>query len=143
MRMNANRWVSATAVALMGALALTAMPVTAHHSSGPFYDSSKRVEIQGTVTKFVFKNPHAALYLDATDSTGTKAEWQIELGAPASLVRTGWTPDTLKAGVEIKASGQPSRAEGTHGMCCARITKPDGSPIVSGGRVQEEQQPPK
>jgi len=141
--MNANRWISATAVALTGALALTAMPVTAHHSSAPFYDSSKRVEIQGTVTKFVFKNPHAALYLDATDAGGQKAEWQIELGAPASLVRTGWTPDTLKAGTEIKASGQPSRAEGTHGMCCARITKPDGSPIVSGGRVQEEQQPPK
>jgi uncharacterized protein DUF6152 len=140
MRMNVNRWISAAAVALVGALVLTSMPVRAHHSSAPFYDSNKRVEIQGTVTRFVFKNPHAALYVDATDSTGVKAEWQIELGAPASLVRTGWTPETLKAGVEIKATGQPSRAEGTHGMCCARITKPDGSPIVAGGRVQEEEQ---
>ena len=141
--MNVNRWIAATAVAVVGALAITAIPAVAHHSSAPFYDSTKRVEMQGTVTKFVFKNPHASLYIDATDDKGQKIEWQIELGAPASLVRTGWTPDTLKAGVMIKASGQPSRAEGTHGMCCARITKLDGSPIVAGGRVQEEVQPPR
>jgi hypothetical protein len=141
--MNVNRWIGATAVALMGALAITAIPATAHHSSAPFYDSTKRVEMQGTVTRFVFKNPHATLYVDSTDAAGQKVEWQIELGAPASLVRTGWTPETLKAGTMIKASGQPSRAEGTHGMCCARITKPDGSPITPGGRVQEEQQPPR
>jgi hypothetical protein len=65
------------------------------------------------------------------------------LGPAASLTRTGWTPETLKAGTVIKASGQPSRAEGSHGMCCAKITHADGSPIVAGGRVTEEQQPPK
>ena len=43
----------------------------------------------------------------------------------------------------IKAAGQPSRAEGSHGMCCAKITRADGSPIVAGGRVTEEQQPPR
>lgn len=140
--MNAKRWTLATAVAVAGVLAITALTAIAHHSSAPFYDASKRVEMQGAVTKFVFKNPHAALYVDETTAAGT-VEWQIELGAPASLVRTGWTPETLKAGMMIKVSGQPSRAEGTHGMCCARITKLDGSPIVTGGRVQEEVQPPR
>ncbi|OFW30102.1 MAG: hypothetical protein A3H97_24325 [Acidobacteria bacterium RIFCSPLOWO2_02_FULL_65_29] len=144
--MNVNRWIVATAaglVAALGAFAITSLPALAHHASGPFYDSSKRVEMQGAVTRFVFKNPHATLYVDAADDKGQTIHWQIELGAPASLVRTGWTPDTLKAGVMIKVSGQPSRAEGTYGMCCARITKIDGSPIVSGGRVQEEVQPPR
>ena len=141
--MNAKRWIGAAAVVLLGAFAITAIPAIAHHSSAPFYDSTKRVEMQGAVTRFVFKNPHAALYVDATDDKGETIQWQIELGAPASLVRTGWTPETLKAGVMIKASGQPSRAEGTHGMCCARITRMDGSPIVAGGRVQEEVQPPR
>ena len=141
--MNVNRWIGATAVVLLGALAITAIPAIAHHSSAPFYDSTNRVELQGAVTRFVFKNPHASLYVDATDDKGQTIQWQIELGAPASLVRTGWTPDTLKAGVMIKVSGQPSRAEGTHGMCCARITHLDGSPIVAGGRVQEEVQPPR
>jgi hypothetical protein len=43
--------------------------------------------------------------------------------------RSGWTPETIKAGDPIKAVGQPSRAPGTYGMCCAQLTRPDGSPI--------------
>jgi hypothetical protein len=131
------------AVAVVGLAALAGVPAIAHHSAAPFYDATKRVEAEGTVTRFLFKNPHSFLYFDATDGKGAKTEWQIELGPAASLTRTGWTPETLKPGTMIKASGQPSRAEGSHGMCCAKITRPDGSPIVAGGRVTEEQQPPR
>ncbi len=119
------------------------VPALAHHSSAPFYDASKTVETSGSVTRFLFKNPHAFLYVEGPDAAGQKVEWQIELGAPASLTRSGWTPETLKFGTMIKVSGRPSKAEGTHGMCCAKITRMDGSPIVSGGRVTEEEQPPK
>jgi Family of unknown function (DUF6152) len=129
--------------ALVLALGLLAeMIPAAHHSSAPFYDPTKKVEMQGVVTKFAFRNPHAFLYLDATDAQGVKTEWQVELGAPIGLRRTGWTPETIKPGMELKVAGQPSRAPGSHGICCARITRLDGSPIVAGGRVQEEQQPP-
>ena len=86
-------------------------------------------------------NPHAFLHLDGPDATGKVVDWQIELGAPISLRRTGWTPDTLKIGMEIKVVGSPSRAEGTHGLCCVRMTLPDGSPVTPGGRVQEETVP--
>lgn len=141
--MNIRRWLGTAAVIVGAAVLLKAVPAVAHHSSAPFYDATKRAEAQGPVTKFLFKNPHSFLYFEATDDKGEKAEWQIELGPAASLTRTGWTPETLKAGTVIKVSGQPSRAEGSHGMCCARITREDGSPIVAGGRVTEEQQPPR
>jgi hypothetical protein len=135
--MNVQRWISAAAAVVAVALLVSWAPAVAHHSSGPFYDSTRKVEAQGLITKFVFRNPHAFLYMDSTDGKGVKTEWQIELGAPVSLSRTGWTPDTLKPGTEIKVVGQPSRAEGSHGICCARITRPDGGPIVPGGRVEE------
>lgn len=141
--MTTKRWIVVTAAAVVCVAALKAVPTLAHHSAAPFYDSTKKVEAQGTVTKFLFKNPHSFLYFQSTDDKGQKVDWQIELGPAASLTRTGWTPDTLKPGTMIKATGQPSRAEGSHGMCCARITRPDGSPIVAGGRVSEEQQPPR
>jgi uncharacterized protein DUF6152 len=141
--MNAQRWTMAVGLAVAAAVVMKTAPALAHHSSAPFYDATKKVEAQGPVTKFLFKNPHSFLYFQAPDDKGTLVEWQIELGPAASLTRTGWTPETLKAGTIIKASGQPSRAEGSHGMCCARITRADGSPIVSGGRVTEEQQPPR
>src|SRR3954454_16239353 len=141
--MNAQRWTMTVGLALAGAVMMKTAPALAHHSAAPFYDATKHVEAQGPVTKFLFKNPHSFLYFESTDDKGQKVEWQVELGAAASLTRTGWTPETLKPGTVIKVAGQPSRAEGSHGMCCAKITRPDGSPIVAGGRVMEEQQPPK
>jgi hypothetical protein len=140
--MKTRRWIAVASVAVIGLVALAGVPAIAHHSAAPFYDATKTVEAQGSVTRFLFKNPHSFLYFESVDK-GQKVEWQIELGPAASLTRTGWTPDTLKPGTPIKASGQPSRAEGSHGMCCAKITRPDGSPIVAGGRVTEEQQPPR
>lgn len=136
--MNVQRWLAAAAAVLAVGLLESAAPVGAHHASTAFYDAARKVEAQGPVTKFLFKNPHAFLYFNATDDKGQTIEWQIELGAPLNLARTGWTPDTLKPGMVIKVAGQPSRAEGSHGMCCATITRPDGSPIVAGGRVREE-----
>ena len=138
-----QRWTVVGAIVAAAAVVMTTVPAIAHHSSAPFYDATKKVEVQGSVTRLLFKNPHSFLYFDAVDDTGQKVQWQVELGGSASLTRTGWTPETLKAGTIIKAVGQPSRAEGSHGMCCARITHADGSPIVAGGRVTEEQQPPR
>jgi len=141
MKLRHGIWMGTALVAV--AFLLRAVPVVAHHSSAPFYDATKHVEAEGPVTRFLFKNPHSFLYFEAADASGQKVEWQVELGPAASLTRTGWTPETLKPGTVIKASGQPSRAEGSHGMCCARITRPDGTPITAGGRYTEEQQPPK
>ena len=114
--------------------------LSAHHASAPFYDPEDRVEIQGTITRFVFRNPHAFLFLDVTDDSGATVEWQIELGAPVSLRRTGWTPDSLTVGMEVRAVGNKSRAEGSTGLCCVRMTRADGRPVLEGGRVSEERQ---
>ncbi len=134
--MSIRRWIAAAAAA---GLVVMIAPVIAHHASAPFYDSTKRVDVEGAVTRFVFRNPHAFLYLDVTGANGQTIEWQVELGAPVGLRRTGWTPDTLPVGMVVKVSGQPSRAEGSQGICCVRMTRADDSPIIDGGRVQEEQ----
>ncbi|MDP6094665.1 MAG: DUF6152 family protein [Gammaproteobacteria bacterium] len=134
--MSIRRWIAAAAAA---GLVVMIAPVIAHHASAPFYDSTKRVDVEGAVTRFVFRNPHAFLYLDVTGANGQTTEWQVELGAPVGLRRTGWTPDTLPVGMVVKVSGQPSRAEGSQGICCVRMTRADDSPIIDGGRVQEEQ----
>ena len=134
--MSIQRWL--LAMATSAGLALLVTPVIAHHSSAPFYDSSKSVTIEGTVARFIFKNPHAFLFLNVTDETGATAEWQVELGAPVSLRRTGWTPDTLPVGMVVKVTGPPARTEGATGVLGRRMTRADGSPVVSGGRVEED-----
>ena len=127
--MNAKRWIVGVGSVLAAAVAV---PVIAHHSSAPFYDPNKTVEVTGVVTKLHIKNPHSFLYLDVTDK-GQKVEWQVEMGTGAQLSRNNLTVETLKPGTEIKVSGQPSRAEGSHGMCCIKtLMKADGSAILRG-----------
>ncbi|MEX2132313.1 MAG: DUF6152 family protein [Pseudohongiellaceae bacterium] len=141
--MRIRRWIAAGLAVVTAGFTIMLAPVLAHHASGPFYDPEKRVELEGKVTRFVFRNPHAFLYLDVADAGGAITEWQVELGAPVSLRRTGWTPDTITIGTMVKLSGQASRADGSHGVCCVRMTRADGSPILAGGRVEEEPQPPR
>jgi hypothetical protein len=122
-------WLCATVVVATGGLVLARAPAAAHHSSAPFYDDTKRVEAVGTVARFVFRNPHSFLFINGQSASGEAVEWEIELGAAVSMRRSGWTPETIRAGDPIKAVGQPSRAPGTYGMCCAQLSRPDGSPI--------------
>ena len=124
--MSVSRWI---ALACMAAGCLAVAPAVAHHASTPFYDGTRSVEALGVVTRFEFKNPHSFLYLEGTGDDGAAIAWEIEMGPAVSMSRRGWTPETISAGDEIRAVGNPSRAPGTHGMCCAELTRPDGSPI--------------
>ena len=130
--MNAKRWCFSGVCAVAISVGVIAVPAIAHHSSAPFYDPNKTVEVTGVVTKLHIKNPHSFLYLDV-DEKGQKVEWQVEMGTGAQLSRNNLTVETLKPGTEIKVSGQPSRAEGSRGMCCIKmLMKADGSAILRG-----------
>ncbi|MCY4120280.1 MAG: DUF6152 family protein [Acidobacteria bacterium] len=126
-------WVAAIAVAAVVGASVGHVPAIAHHASAPFYDNTKSVEAVGVVTRFVFRNPHSFLYVDGTDENGETISWEIEMGAAVMMGRRGWTPDTIRAGDRIRAVGQPSRAPGTYGMCCAELTREDGGPIRPAG----------
>ena len=123
-------WISSLATVVVVGLVITGLPVEAHHNSAPFYDNTKSVEVVGTVVRFNFRNPHSFIFIRAEDEDGEMVEWEVEMGAAVSMSRRGWSPETIKAGDPIKAVGQPSRAEGTYGVCCAQLTKPDGSRIA-------------
>ena len=137
MNMNVKR--RSTILAALVMAAAPAVPAIAHHSSSPFYDATKKIEVTGTVTKLLIRNPHSFLYLDVDDN-GKKVEWQVEMGAGAQLARNNLTVETLKVGTEIKVSGQPSRAQGSHGMCCIQtLMKADGSTILRGSVPRDPQ----
>ena len=128
--MKRGLWISSlVAVVVVVGLVVTSLPAGAHHSSAPFYDPTKSVEAVGVVKRFVFRNPHSFLFIDGEGEDGEVVEWEVELGAAVSMRRRGWTPETINAGDSIRAVGQPSRAPGTFGICCAEVTRPDGSSI--------------
>jgi hypothetical protein len=72
----------------------------AHHGNSA-YDETARVPIKGTVTEFIWTNPHSQIYLDVKDKDGKLVHWAIETNSPGILSRAGWTRRSLKAGDEV------------------------------------------
>src|SRR5665213_40982 len=57
-------------VCLVAALMLANIPVLAHHGTAASYDAEKTVTLKGTVTEFVWANPHSQLHWDVKGDDG-------------------------------------------------------------------------
>ena len=107
--------------------------VRAHHSQSEF-DSRAKVEVEGTVTKLEWKSPHAWVYLDVTDAKGERVSWSFELPSPVTLMRRGWTRDSLKPGDRIRVSGARAKNFPTIGL--ASSIKDGNGKLVFTGTTQ-------
>ena len=81
----------------------------AHHSLTSEFDLNRPVSLTGRVTRIEWVNPHAYLYIDVADAHGRTTSWGLQMGSPNSLVRRGWTRNSLSVGDVITADG--SRAK--------------------------------
>ncbi|MEP7313263.1 MAG: DUF6152 family protein [Pseudomonadota bacterium] len=100
----------------------------AHHSFAVFFDDSKLIKIQGTVTEFQFRNPHGIIRLTVRDAQGVEQVWKAETNSPSILERRGWTRGSLKAGDGIIVEGWSAR-DGSNYMRMRKVTRIDGTPI--------------
>src|SRR6266850_1118235 len=66
---------------ILGLLVL-ASPGLAHHGTNISYDHNKPTTLNGTVTEFVWSNPHCQLYFDVKDAGGKTTNWAGELNSP-------------------------------------------------------------
>ena len=88
------------------AFLLLTVSAYAHHSFSAEFDADKPLTITGAVTKVEWMNPHTWFFIDVKDEAGKVANWGFELGSPNSLVRNGWSRNSLKVGdvVTVEAS---------------------------------------
>jgi len=77
-------------------LLIVGVPAFAHHGNAS-YDGGP-LTIKGTVTSWLWTNPHTFLKLDVTDDAGNVAHWVCEAPAPSTLVNFGFNAKTFKAG---------------------------------------------
>src|SRR5207247_9531671 len=75
------------------------------------YDSGRQVKLQGIVTRIDWVNPNAFFFIDVRDTTGTVANWAVEIGNPIQLERDGWKRSTLQIGDTVSVEGVPARGE--------------------------------
>src|SRR5262249_49915360 len=101
-------------------LFLVSSPLSAHHASG-IYDRDHLVTVSGTVSKYMFTNPHVLIYVDVKDDQGNVETWIAESASPLRLARVGWNTKTLKAGDEITVTGAPVKT-GRKIMSIVKVT---------------------
>src|SRR5215216_623529 len=94
--------------AILGLWLALAPAAWAHHSQSE-YDLRSKVDVEGVVTKVEWRSPHAWIYVDVNNDKGEKVNWSFELPSPVTLMRRGWTRDSLKPGDRVKVSGAPAR----------------------------------
>jgi len=115
---------------LLSSLALTGVPAAAHHAVSMVYQPEQQVSVSGVVEEFRFHNPHCVIFMTRTNDAGVKERWTIEWAGSSALRRQGVTPDTLKAGDEITATGFAAR-DGSTAMALQVLDFADGRPSIN------------
>src|ERR1700692_1895029 len=88
---------------------LTCIPVMAHHGTSNYATTAQTITLTGTVTEFVWSNPHVYLLFDVKDDKGTVVHWAGEMNSPGVLKNAGWTKNTLKAGDQVTVTLRPNK----------------------------------
>ncbi len=91
-------------LAFAAAFVFSLQPAMAHHSFAPARsaDGEEVIEIfDGTIEIYRLLNPHTALIVNAINESGEIEDWLVELSSLASLVREGWTEDSLSDGDKV------------------------------------------
>jgi len=88
------------------AVLMTVAPLVAHHGAASF-DTEKEITLKGTVTEWIWANPHCFLKFDAMDDTGTVRNWAVETQNPTDISVRGWRRTSFKAGDQVTVTLQP------------------------------------
>ena len=91
--------------------ALLAAPssLVAHHGAATF-DIAAEMTLKGTVTEWLWFNPHCFLKFDVKDETGKVTNWAVESGNPTDMTKRGWSRASFKPGDEVSVTLQPSKS---------------------------------
>jgi hypothetical protein len=105
-------------------------PASAHHGNSA-YDESHWITISGTVTEFVWSNPHCQIFMDVKDDKGKVVNWAIESQSPGIMRRNSWTRTSLQPGDQITVTLAPAK----NGAPVGFSGNTDGKVVFSDGRV--------
>jgi hypothetical protein len=105
---------------------LLSTPVVAHHGNAAF-DVGKTRELQGTVTEWIWANPHCWLKFDVTEG-GKTVNWVVEATNSADLMERGWSRLMFKPGDKVTVALEPVKSGAPVGRVRS-ITLPNGKVV--------------
>lgn len=91
---------------------MAGVSLQAHHSLAGVYDMQQEKEINGTLTKLQFVNPHGSMTITVKNPDGTTTDWTFTTGSATTLADRGISkvgPNALKVGEPLTAKFIPAR----------------------------------
>ena len=116
----------------VGLLAVS-VPLFAHHGNAEYV--GKQVTVKGTVTAWIWTNPHSILKVDVPDDKGNVIHWICENNAPSTLVNFGYTAKTLKPGDQVTVV-MDATAKDTPVGRVSWIVLPNGQVMMTDDRLR-------
>ena len=113
------------------AVLISGTSLLAHHSWPVAF--GKLVTVKGTVTEFVWQNPHPMITLEVRTEDGKIERWQV--GGPAinRMEANGWTQSTVKPGDVLTGIGYQF-SDGQKIIRLERVTLADGRTMLLYGK---------
>jgi len=96
-------------VAIVGVvvgLLFASVTTTAHHGAAAF-DVGNEITLTGTVTEWIWSNPHCLLRFDVTDENGEVVPWVAETQNPRNMSNRGWARTSFRPGDQVTLTVEP------------------------------------
>ena len=132
-----GRFAGAWTAALGLAACLAGSAAHAHHAFAAEYDADQQGTLIGEVIEVRFINPHVRYLIRAEMDDGAGEEWELQTHNVRTMVRMGWTAETIQVGDRIEVSGALGR-NGVRKLSMDSVVLADGTRFdPRGGEVAD------
>jgi hypothetical protein len=129
-RRRCNIFIKSIAPALFGLVAVVSATVAlGHHSAQLTYHTDQVIEVEGEITRLLWRNPHLRFTINALDAQGGTALWDVESIPVTRLARVGVSADLFGVGQTVRVAGFPSRRS-ANGVYAINMLLPDGREVL-------------
>ena len=74
-----------------------------HHSAQLTYYTDQMIEVEGEITRLLWRNPHLRFTINVTDAEGGTSLWNVESIPVTRLARVGVSPDVVGVGQTVSS----------------------------------------
>lgn len=132
-----GRFAGVWTAALALAACLAGSAAHAHHAFAAEYDADRQGTLVGEIIEVRFINPHVRYLIRAEMGDGSGEEWELQTHNVRTMVRMGWTAETIQVGDRIEVSGALGR-NGVRKLSMDSVVLADGTRFnPRGGEVAD------